>query len=718
MQDAPVTTPEATNGKAENDETQERVPEQITPTSLQTALRSRGYFATKELAADITVALHTKPTKGAFLAGPAGSGKTQIAKTLADIFGMRSVFYQCTVDVREEHLLMRFMPDEDADSGIRTFEGPIIQAIRSSQKRPTLLLIDEWDKTRRSADSLLFEFLQSGRLVYADVDVTANLDNLVVLVTMNDERELSEPLQRRLPIIEFDRLPPSIVRRALQDTHEGHGYIEAAVTLYIMATAANIEKPVTIQELRQLLDSITLLGEDADWNRLVRRLVTKSRHNHKILADFLSRSKDVSEVAKDLFGEEEAKIETDPFEGESAGSSDSEQTAPQLPSMTDVKVEHKEVITGSEKIDLSEAFGSLSTHAYNAAARHNRPGPDPYTVGYVKARADAVELTEPFTNLPTVDEIQSLIGSDTAGEIIVQDKGATLDEIRYLQARDEISYTSYAEHEITGYRDDRNRIYIRWTPEDGLEMIVPIHKLNTGYKKIREKLHGKSSFDSFIPFWWLGRTSIEIVKPIMDGAFHIGPRVRRVEGLPSSSTVLSVESKIVSNDRKYAEGPKQWINSKNTRQFNCLKGDGHSLVGGVSANDTHSIAAVWEVSDDRETLRSQSIYLNVHDPERFSISKFNAQFLQHTAKKHGQALVLKQVAKDVTEVPAGFDPHASRVSTYRNASLDGVLQLYAADQETLSVASKLSGNDITKANIDDRVRKFEKAFNNAGISLI
>jgi len=66
-------------------------------------------------------------------------------------------------------------------------------------------------------------------------------------------------------------------------THAGHPQLEAAVNLYTRCLQAELPKPATIQELRQLLDAITVLGDNADWNDLVLQFVTKTVENHRLL---------------------------------------------------------------------------------------------------------------------------------------------------------------------------------------------------------------------------------------------------------------------------------------------------------------------------------------------------------------------------------------------------------------------------------------------------
>jgi MoxR-like ATPase len=250
---------------------------------LQAQLNAVGYRITAELSAQVEAALATKPCGGAFLTGPAGSGKTFLAEALGQVQGRETFFFQAFPGCRKEELYQTILPDAAQPSGFRTQKGVLPLAAEHSQRGRTALVLDEWDKTHPSTDAFLLDFLQNGRVSIPGSEVRARQEHLVVFVTLNDERELSEPLLRRLPLLELKPPPSYLVAQALSDTHGDHRYLPAAVTLYRRSLLVNLTKPVTIQELRQLLDAIDLLGEQADWNRLVFQFVSKSWDDHELL---------------------------------------------------------------------------------------------------------------------------------------------------------------------------------------------------------------------------------------------------------------------------------------------------------------------------------------------------------------------------------------------------------------------------------------------------
>jgi len=153
-----------------------------------------------------------------------------------------------------------------------------LEAARLSHKGRVVLLLDEWDKTRPSADAFLLDFLQEGRIRWG-VKEKARLENLVVFLTSNGERELSEPLLRRLPVIGMKPHSPTEIARMLEETHPGHPFMGPAVRLYEAGLLAWERgwspRPVTIQELRQLLDAVTL-DPSADWGALIDVFIAKT----------------------------------------------------------------------------------------------------------------------------------------------------------------------------------------------------------------------------------------------------------------------------------------------------------------------------------------------------------------------------------------------------------------------------------------------------------
>lgn len=440
----------------------------LTVSMVHTALNDYGYICDRQLATQVFMALNTDPMAGAFLKGPPGAGKTMLPEVLADIFGMEYYFRQATPETREGQLLMDLWPDEDTKAGIRKIEGPITKAVRASHERPSLLLIDEWDKTKPSADAFLLDFLQHGRINAGDINLTADLSNLVVFLTMNDERDLSGPLRRRMPFIEFTNPHPSLVKKALIDSHGAHPYIPALVELYIRGTLSNMDKPVTVQELRQILSQAITLGEDADWNLLVRQYVTKSDRNHQMLQR--AESRDVSDwestMGKDVDGLDPERYGTVEI---GSGSITDEDISSSMPKLAEVKELHDRRNTNDAAPDLSTAYAVMrnTDDVYNEVTKLHDPGDSPDQVGWARVEGENITFEEAIP----LDELSSADGLwGSPGEVMFSEEDATFEDMLTLRGRG-LTFTSYSKEEVIGTYQN-GMVDIRWTPEDGAEIIA------------------------------------------------------------------------------------------------------------------------------------------------------------------------------------------------------------------------------------------------------
>jgi len=230
------------------------------------------------------------------LKGPAGVGKTQLTYLVAKYLNAEYVFYQCTMGTSEEDLLYKYIPCEETKSGIKITFGPIPQALHLSKDKIVVLVLDEFDKTRPSADSLLLDLLQNFRIsLYINDNetiISGNSNNLIIFLTSNDMREFSEPLLRRLAIITLNHLSPQHIFNIL--SKQFNNEISILLTqIYVDTIKASLRKPATIQELCQLgevlqkgvsvkldeLLKIFIIKYDDDWQKFVEYI--KSREPYK-----------------------------------------------------------------------------------------------------------------------------------------------------------------------------------------------------------------------------------------------------------------------------------------------------------------------------------------------------------------------------------------------------------------------------------------------------
>lgn len=174
-------------------------------------LASAGYLADESTAT--VVHLADRLDKPLLVEGPAGVGKTELAKAIARVLDVDLIRLQCYEGVDEtktlyewnyKKQLLRIQAgqgsawddlSEDIFSEPFLLERPVLKAIRSGE--PVVLLIDEIDKLDFEAEALLLEVLSDWQITIPEMG-TLKADRIpFVVLTSNNERELSEALKRR-----------------------------------------------------------------------------------------------------------------------------------------------------------------------------------------------------------------------------------------------------------------------------------------------------------------------------------------------------------------------------------------------------------------------------------------------------------------------------------------------------------------------------------------
>jgi len=182
-------------------------------TVFQARLAEADYVADKDLAA--TLLLQTKLHRPLLLEGDAGVGKTEIAKTLAKIFGCPLIRLQCYegLDVNSavyewnyQHQLLAIKMQESASDSQASKEQaifsekyllkrPLLQAI-TMDKSP-VLLIDEIDRADEEFEAFLLEVLSDFQITIPELGTIKAITKPHVILTSNATRELSDALRRR-----------------------------------------------------------------------------------------------------------------------------------------------------------------------------------------------------------------------------------------------------------------------------------------------------------------------------------------------------------------------------------------------------------------------------------------------------------------------------------------------------------------------------------------
>jgi len=158
--------------------------------------------------------LATRLGKPVLVEGPAGVGKTQLAKSLAELLGRKLVRLQCYEGLDEakslyewnyRKQLLRIQAEADGTGWTDVqddifgpeflLERPLMTAIASEE--PVVLLIDEIDKTDQEFEAMLLELLSDFQISVPELGRIEASTMPLVLLTSNNSRELTEALKRR-----------------------------------------------------------------------------------------------------------------------------------------------------------------------------------------------------------------------------------------------------------------------------------------------------------------------------------------------------------------------------------------------------------------------------------------------------------------------------------------------------------------------------------------
>ncbi|HEU5326778.1 MAG: AAA family ATPase [Thermomicrobiales bacterium] len=185
---------------------------------IQESLRGRSYVADRSLATALFLALRLG--KPLLLEGEAGVGKTEVAKTMADLLATDLIRLQCYEGLDVNHavyewnyakqmLEIRMLEAEGAarDHALQEIFGPeflikrpLLQAIEYTNvnggKRP-VLLIDEIDRADEEFEAFLLELLSDFQITVPEIGTLKATTPPVVIITSNRTRELHDALKRR-----------------------------------------------------------------------------------------------------------------------------------------------------------------------------------------------------------------------------------------------------------------------------------------------------------------------------------------------------------------------------------------------------------------------------------------------------------------------------------------------------------------------------------------
>jgi MoxR-like ATPase len=250
--------------------------------------------------------------KPVLVEGPAGTGKTQLAKSIAEMTGSRLIRLQCYEGLDESKALyewnykkqlLRIQADrnsgkaedwtelhDDIFSDEFLLTRPLLEAIRADD--PVVLLIDEVDRVEVETEALLLEVLSEYQVSIPELGTLTAKQIPMVFLTSNNTRELSEALKRRCLYLHVDY--PDMERE------------KEIVLAKVPGVNAHLADEIAriVRSIRQLdLRKAPSVSETIDWARTLVLLGidhVEAQQAKETLHILLKYQSDITKAAKEL----------------------------------------------------------------------------------------------------------------------------------------------------------------------------------------------------------------------------------------------------------------------------------------------------------------------------------------------------------------------------------------------------------------------------------
>jgi MoxR-like ATPase len=276
------------------------------PRELIPIIDNLGYVIDEELAT--VLFLMQKLEKPLLLEGNPGVGKTKVAYILADMLGYELVRLQCYegLDVNnaiyewnyQKQLLAIKIHESSSKSEQEKeemifgreylLERPLLKAISSD--KPTILLLDEIDRSDEEFEAFLLELLSEFQISIPELGTIKSTQKPLVILTSNRSRELSDALKRRCLYHWVDY--PSM-EKEIKIIKKHHPEIESKLAEQIAEY---------VQSIRTLkLDKKPGIAETIDWAKGIAALNGDKNAMYNSLSCLLKSNEDIKKVKEEFF---------------------------------------------------------------------------------------------------------------------------------------------------------------------------------------------------------------------------------------------------------------------------------------------------------------------------------------------------------------------------------------------------------------------------------
>ena len=250
-------------------------------------LESVNYFSNENLVDVINAAIFLK--KPLLIEGPAGTGKTFLAKAISSFFNLELIRLQCHEGIDEDKAvyewnykkqLLSIQQDKNAENLFDEsylIKRPILNALTSEKE--SLFLIDEIDRSDEEFEALLLEILAENQVTIPEFGTINGSDNRITILTSNGTRELSDALKRRCLYFYLDFPSVEIESKVLMNSISEISEEQARTYASFISYVRNLN-----------LNKIPSLIESVDWVKY--NLINKNKSNTDNLGILLKDKSD------------------------------------------------------------------------------------------------------------------------------------------------------------------------------------------------------------------------------------------------------------------------------------------------------------------------------------------------------------------------------------------------------------------------------------------